>query len=95
MVGIEPMEATLQAVEELAMRGCEPVLSPFRPDPATPLRDESPPSATFLEEIYVRSVEIVERHNAKLGPRCIPCMHNTLTFPDESGYYYWSQKSPA
>ncbi len=90
MVGIEPMDATLRAVQALAERGCEPVLSPFRPDPSTPMRDDRPPTAAALEEVYERSVEIVDRAGVKLGPRCIPCMHNTLTFPDDSDYYYWS-----
>ena len=90
LVGIEPREDTLAGVAALAARGCEPVLSPFRPDPSTPMRGESPPSAELLAETYLRSVDIVERLGAKLGPRCIPCMHNTLTFPDDSGYYFGS-----
>lgn len=84
LVGLEPMRETLKAVEALAERGCDPVLSPFRPDPHTPLRAALPPSEVFLAEVYERAVEIVERHGVKLGPRCIPCQHNTLTFPDES-----------
>ncbi len=90
LVGLEPIEATLRGVEALAKRGCEPVLSPFRPDPSTPMRDQLPPTVEILAEVYQRSVEIAEREGVKLGPRCIPCMHNTLTFPDDSGYYYWS-----
>jgi hypothetical protein len=87
MVGLEPMKDTLLGVEALARRGCEPVLSPFRPDPATPLRDLPPPTADYLEEIYLRAKEVTDQYAVKLGPRCIPCQHNTLTFPDDSGYY--------
>jgi hypothetical protein len=87
LVGLEPMEHTLQGVQALAERGCDPVLSPFRPDPGTPLKDHPPPSVELLMEIYLRSLEIVDHEGVKLGPRCIPCMHNTLTFPDESGLY--------
>lgn len=87
LVGLEPLEDTLEAVEELARRGCDPVLSPFRPDPHTPLRKAAPPTVDFLAEVYERAVEIVEQHDGKLGPRCIPCQHNTLTFPDQSGEY--------
>lgn len=90
LVGLEPMEDTLRGVEALAARGCEPVLSPFRPDPATPLRNLKPPAAPFLVETYEQSVEIASRHGVKLGPRCIPCHHNTLTFPDGSDSYYRS-----
>lgn len=90
LVGLEPLDSTLKGVEELAARGCEPVLSPFRPDPATPLRDHRPPDARFLERAYLKSREICDRYSVKLGPRCIPCQHNTLSFPDGSDYYYYS-----
>lgn len=93
MVGIEPIEDTLRGVEALAERGCDPVLSPFRPDPITPLRDMKPSTADELLEVWQRSQEIVGRYEGvKLGPRCIPCMHNTLTFADDSGEYYHSQQ---
>jgi radical SAM family protein len=87
LVGLEPLEDTLRGVDALAAVGCDPVLSPFRPDPHTPLRNMKPPTVELLAEAYERSLEIVERHGVKLGPRCIPCHHNTLTFPDESGEY--------
>jgi len=87
LVGLESVEETLLGVEELARRGCEPVLSPFRPDPATPLRAERPPTVSVLEDVYLRATEIVARYGMHLGPPCVPCHHNTLTFPDESGYY--------
>lgn len=90
LVGLEPLEDSLRGVEALAERGCEPALSPFRPDPSTPLRKEKPPSVSFLVEAYERSYELAEKHGLKLGPRCIPCHHNTLTFPDDSDWYYCS-----
>ena len=40
--------------------------------------------------IGLSTANIVERYGVKLGPRCIPCQHNTLTFPDDSGAYYYS-----
>lgn len=92
LVGLESIEDTLQGVEALAQRGCDPVLSPFRPDPITPLALMRPPSSSELLEVWQRSMEIVERYEGvKLGPRCIPCMHNTLTFPDGTGAYYYSR----
>ncbi|MCE5333836.1 MAG: radical SAM protein [Desulfobacteraceae bacterium] len=87
LVGLEDTSDTLAGVKALAERGCEPVLSPFRPSPKTPLRKLQPPGAELLSEVYQRSVDIVEKCGVKLGPKCIPCMHNTLTFPDDSGYY--------
>jgi pyruvate-formate lyase-activating enzyme len=90
IVGLEPPEDTLAAVHELAKRGCDPVLSPFRPDLATPLRDHPVPSMELLKRIYCESLELVSAYPVKLGPRCVPCQHNTLTFPDGSSEYYYS-----
>jgi hypothetical protein len=95
LVGLEPMEETLSGVEALAERGCFPVLSPFRPDPGTPLKNHLPPNANSLEETFLRSIEIVEHRGVKLGPRCIPCTHNTLTMPDGSQLYYRSSERHA
>ncbi len=99
MVGIEPMEDTLKGVEELAKRGCDPVLSPFRPDSVTPMKEHKPPTAEQLIETWKRAQEITEKYRTLngvvLGPRCIPCMHNTLTFPDGSDAYYHSKKEVA
>lgn len=90
IAGLEPPEDTLRAVQKIAERGCDPVLSPFRPDPNTPMRNYPAPTAELLERIYLESCEIVSRYPVKLGPRCIPCQHNTLAFPDDSSDYYYS-----
>jgi hypothetical protein len=80
LVGIEPLDSTIAAVEAVAQRGCVPVLSPFRPDPGTPMADARPPSAATLREAYERGLDIASRHGVALGPTCDPCTHNTLTF---------------
>lgn len=80
MVGIEPLESTLEGVEAIAARGCVPVLSPFRPDPATPMAGERPPDAQLLREAHERAADIADRHGVSLGPSCVPCSHNTLDF---------------
>ena len=77
MVGLEPMEMTLAGVAAIAKRGGVPVLSPFRPDPATPLRDRKPAGAAELEQTYLRAVDVAASHGAVLGPDCPPCTHNT------------------
>lgn len=82
MVGLESMEDTLAGVRAIAERGAVPVLSPFRPDRSTPLRDVEPPSATFMRETYLRSRDITVDAGVPLGPKCIPCSHNTLTLAD-------------
>jgi hypothetical protein len=83
MVGLEPMESTLAGVNAIAGRGAVPVLSPFRPDPKTPLRDAKPSDSDRLEEIYLKAREIAAGHGVSLGPSCIPCSHNTLTLAAE------------
>jgi hypothetical protein len=90
LVGLEPLESTLAGVEFLAKLGCDPTLSPFRPAAGTILENVKPPAYSELETVYLKSLEIVERYGVKLGPRCIPCQHNTLTLPDNSGAYYYS-----
>jgi hypothetical protein len=91
IVGLEPYEDTLRGVEALAERGCDPMLSPFRPHPLTPLANLSPPSMEDLLYVWLESQKIVEKYpGVKLGPRCIPCMHNCLAFPDGTQAYYYS-----
>ncbi|MDR1189710.1 MAG: radical SAM protein [Bifidobacteriaceae bacterium] len=80
LVGLEPAESTLEGVEEIARRGGVPVLSPFRPDPATPLGGIDPPDFDQLADILARSQEIADQHGTFLGPSCPPCSHNTLNF---------------
>jgi hypothetical protein len=86
MVGLEPLSSTLEAVAEICRRGGTPVLSPFRPDPVTPLRDEAPPSAADLREAYLRARDVVAGLGGVLGPTCAPCTHNTLAFAGTDGH---------
>lgn len=92
MVGLEPTDETLAGVKAIAERGGIPVLSPFRPDPATPLRGLSPPTAAEMEEAYLRADEVARGAGAYLGPACLPCTHNTMTLasshPDGLRYRY-------
>ena len=90
LVGLEPLEDTLKGIEALARIGVSPVLSPFRPSPKTPLANLSPPTAEQMADVYEQSRAIAEKYGVKLGPSCIPCQHNTLTFPDGSGFYKYS-----
>lgn len=90
IVGLEEPEATLKGVEWIASLGADPVLSPFRPAQGTAMENEEPPTVALLERVYAEAHEISDRHGVRLGPRCIPCQHNTLSFPDDSGSYYYS-----
>lgn len=86
---IEPVESTLQGVRALADRGCIPVLSPFRPDPRTPMEHEPSSTEAEMKEVYQRTLEICEEAGTgvKPGPRCVPCHHNTVAFSDGSDFY--------
>lgn len=88
---VEPLESTLRGVQDLVDRGCLPVLSPFRPDATTPMgkRGALPPSTDEMRTVWERTLDICERasNGVKPGPRCIPCHHNTVTFPDGSDFY--------
>jgi hypothetical protein len=88
---VESLDSTLEGVRDLAERGCLPVLSPFRPDPNTPLgkRGALPPTMDQMKYVWEKTVEICQRvgGGVKPGPRCIPCHHNTVTFPDGSSFY--------
>lgn len=86
---IEPIESTLEGVQALVERGCIPVLSPFRPDFTTPMGKKPPASEAEMRQVYEATLEICERAGTgiKPGPRCVPCHHNTIAFPDGSDFY--------
>jgi len=79
MVGLEPAEDTLAGVRAVLDVGGIPVLSPFRPDGATPLRDVAPLPAEELLAIYTDAADLARSAGTQLGPTCPPCTHNTLT----------------
>jgi hypothetical protein len=79
--GLETPEQTLEGVEWLASLGCHPVLSPFRPARNTKLHAAPTVQPAVLRLILDESRRIVRRHGVTLGPRCVACQHNTLSFP--------------
>lgn len=85
MVGLEPKEDTLAGVRGVLRAGGIPVLSPFRPDPSTPLRGAKPWSAEAFEDLFLRATEMAAACDAELGPSCPPCTHNTLTLVPREG----------
>jgi hypothetical protein len=90
ILGLEKAESTLAGVRCLARMGCVPVLSPFKPLKRTMLEDVLPPAPTFQEEVYEEAEKIAREYGVLLGPRCIPCQHNTLTFPvDGENYFFY------
>lgn len=96
LVGLEPVEDTLAGVQAIVEAGGVPVLSPFRPDPSTPLRDLSPLSAEAYEDVFLRATDVAAAHGARLGPSCPPCTHNTLTLvPSEPSPVRYPYALPA
>lgn len=74
IVGIEPLEETLEGVKKLAMIGVNPVLSPLFPYGEA----NFPPKADLFIEAKEKSLEICRKYNVKMGPLCKPCTHNVL-----------------
>lgn len=91
MVGLEPYEDTLRGVQLILDAGGTPVLSPFRPDPVTPLHDLKPPTVADLADIWQEASRLASaaRPTADhpLGPACPPCTHNTVTFLGPDPHY--------
>jgi uncharacterized radical SAM superfamily protein len=87
MVGLEPVEDTLTGVRLILEAGGVPVLSPFRPDPVTPLSEHPPPTANDLIEVFVEATSLANRIGISLGPDCPPCTHNTVTLASRNAYY--------
>ena len=81
VTGIESSEATLQAVRWLVERKIVPVLSPFRPILGAPLANMSAPQEEEVVDLYFAAREIAVSHDFYLGPRCVPCQCNTMSFP--------------
>jgi hypothetical protein len=90
MVGVEPAESTLAGVLAILERGGVPVLSPFKPDPVTPMANARPPRADETVDVYLRATELAHDLGGTLGPTCPPCTHNTLSFAmkDANGAHY-------
>lgn len=79
--GLEPVADTLAGVEYLARLGCHPVLSPFRPAQNTALVAAAPADEALLALVLSEARAIVDAYGVALGPECVACQHNTLSFP--------------
>ena len=90
IVGLDQWQDTLDAITFLCSLGCEPVLSPFRPARDTRLERWEPPTEKFLLDIHEAAIEIAATQGLLIGPRCIPCQHNTLVIPDGTPNYWYS-----
>lgn len=84
IVGLEPMESTLQGVRELCSRNVMPILSPFTPIQNTSAAFFPAPTVNKLFETWQQSQKISESFGMSLGPACLPCQNNTLSMPHDT-----------
>lgn len=78
--GLEADTTFLEGVEWLASNGIQPIISPFRALSGTVFADTVPPTTQNLIHIYNKASKICEKYNLNLGPECINCQNNTLSF---------------
>ncbi len=82
IVGLEPLESTVEGMRELVGCGVVPLLIPFRPLPGTPLAETSLPGLDDLEQALLNQYEILSA--AQLPSNRLRDMGRVLT-PMESG----------
>ncbi|GAB6043294.1 radical SAM protein [Endothiovibrio diazotrophicus] len=78
LVGLEPEEETLKAVDELARRGVLVELSPFVAAPGIFLARHPEPTVEAMMSIHRRAMELADRLGTPMHPHCVPCSHNVL-----------------
>ncbi len=78
--GLETDSTFLEGIEWLASNGIQPIISPFRALRGTIYADTVPPSTKNLIQIYNKASKICQKYNLNLGPDCIYCQNNTLSF---------------
>lgn len=78
--GFDSLSTFLQGIETLCEKGVEPIISVFRPLKGTPLENLNPPSTVDLFSLYQVCVDITQKYSLVLGPDCIECQNNTLSY---------------
>ena len=78
--GLESDSSFFKGIEWLASNGIQPIISPFRALCGTVYADTVPPSTDNLIQIYNKASQICKKYNLNLGPNCIYCQNNTLSF---------------
>jgi hypothetical protein len=81
VVGLESFDSLLNGITTVCALGVAPILSIFRPIPGTYLHHIIPPSNQELYDLYIAAEHICHNYNLRLGPSCVYCQNNTLSFP--------------
>ncbi len=76
VVGLESVQDSLIAVEDLCRIGCMPVLCPYIPNDL----ETKMPKPEFMKEVLIGAKAIAKKYNVKLGPLCDSCKHNTIFY---------------
>lgn len=82
IVGLEPLDSTIEGMQKLVSCGVVPLLTPFRPLPGTPLADTALPSLDDVEQALLNQYELLSA--AQLPSHRLRGMGRVLT-PMESG----------
>lgn len=82
--GLEPDDSFLKGVSWLASHGIQPIISPFRPLKGTAFENKFPPSTQQLLTIFYKAEKICNRYHLSLGPSCVHCQNNTLSFSEQT-----------
>lgn len=80
LYGLESDSTFFEGIEWLASNGIQPVISPFRSLKGTEYAHIVPPSTEKLIEIFDKANNICQKNSLNLGPDCILCQNNTLSF---------------
>lgn len=87
MGGIEPLESTLNGVEELCKRGVMPIISHYRT-----LGVRLPSFVANEEDMYdlwESASNIADKYGMVIGPTCIPCQSNVIALPVGDNFRYY------
>lgn len=78
--GLDNDDCFLSGINKLCAMGVEPIVSIFRPLSGTTLENENPPDTSDIFSIYEKCRYITRNHSLILGPDCVECQNNTLSF---------------
>ena len=80
--GFDLWDDFIEGIERLCKKGIEPIISIFRPLINTPLENLNPPPTVELFSLYRRCQSIARAHSLILGPDCMECQNNTLSYTE-------------
>ncbi len=80
LYGLESDADFYAGIEWLATNGIQPIISPFRALKGTECTHIVPPTTKMLIDVFDKASRICQRNNLNLGPDCIFCQNNTLSF---------------